>query len=75
MNECIKDYMSPAEAAYRWDLSINTLRQRLNINRHPSLKEDINENLVKGFTLPEGKSITWIISVKAMEKWYGPEPE
>lgn len=71
----INNYMSPAEAAHRWGLSINTVRANLKWNRRPELAKEVEQGLLKPFTPPEGKSATWIISVKAMEKWYGPEPK
>lgn len=72
----INNYMSPTEAAYRWNLPVKTVREKLNADRRPiALEQEIKDGLIKGFTLPEGKSTTWIISVRAMEKWYGPEPK
>ena len=75
MNKPIDDYMSPAEAAFRWGLSINTVRANLKWNRRPELKYEIEQGLLKSFTPPNGANATWIISVKAMEKWYGKEPK
>lgn len=72
----IDNYMSPTEAAHRWNLPVKTVREKLNTKRRASaLEEEIKEGLLKGFIPPEGKSTTWIISVKAMEKWYGTEPK
>lgn len=68
----IKNYMTPNEAAYRWGLNQETVKNKLK----PSLnKEEIEQmekdGLIKSFVKPEGKRKEWIISKDAMEKWFG----
>lgn len=70
----INNYMTPQEAADRWQLPVRTVRQRLDIKRHPALIDDLNQGTVKGYKSPGSKITNWIISTRAMEKWYGPEP-
>lgn len=71
----IDNYMTPSEASYRWGIPERTLREKFVMSRREHLiKEEINQGLIKYFVKPEGKRGEWIISVKAMEKWYGPEP-
>lgn len=74
MKKEIYNYMSVSEAAYRWNINERTLKEKLNIKRRPSLKEELEEGVVKYFKAPNSKKGNWIISIKAMEKWYGPEP-
>lgn len=72
----INNYMTPAEAAFRWGIPERTLREKFIMSRREHLiKEEISQGLIKYFVKPEGKRGEWIISVKAMEKWYGPEPK
>ena len=70
----IDNYMSVSESANRWGLSVDTVRNKIK----PSVKgtwaqteELINEGLVKFFQAPGGQKKDWIISVQAMEKWFG----
>src|SRR5690625_3972403 len=70
----IDNYMTPNEAAYRWGLNQETVKSKLK----PSInKEEIEqmekEGLIKSFVRPDGKRKEWIISVKAMEKWFKKE--
>lgn len=72
----IDNYMTPTEAAYRWNIPERTLREKFVMSRREHLiKEEIRQGLIKYFVKPEGKRGEWIISVQAMEKWYGPEPK
>ena len=68
----IDKYMTPAEAAYRWGLNQETVKNKLK----PSLnKEEIEqmekEGIIKSFVRPYGKRREWIISDEAMERWFG----
>lgn len=68
----IDKYMTPAEAAYRWGLNQETVKNKLK----PSLnKEEIEqmekEGIIKSFVRPDRKRREWIISVEAMKKWFG----
>jgi len=71
MNE-IENYMTPSEAAYKWGLNQDTVKSRLK----PSLYGDkvngmIDRGLIKCFQKPDGKRKEWIVSVQAMEEWFG----
>lgn len=70
----INNYMSVKEAAYRWGVKVPALREKLNIKRRPNLQSDLDRGLVKYFKPDESSYGEWIISKKAMEEWYGPEP-
>lgn len=70
----INNYMSVKEAAYRWGVKVPALREKLNIKRRPALQDDLDRGLVKYFKSDENAYGEWIISKKAMEEWYGPEP-
>lgn len=68
----INNYMTPNEAAYRWGINQETVKNKLK----PSLNEDEMqsmemEGLIKSFVRPEGKRKEWIISTQAMETWFG----
>lgn len=66
--------MTVSEAAHRWGVPLRTLREKLNINRRPSLKKDIENGLVKYFKAFDSKRGEWIITTDAMTDWYGHEP-
>lgn len=70
----INNYMTRAEAAYRWGINIETLKNKLK----PSLnKEEIatmeKEGLIKSFVEPGKKMRSWIITTDAMKIWFGKE--
>lgn len=69
----INNYMTVKEAAYRWGIEPRTLREKLNIQRRPSLQKDLDEGIVKYFKVPGAKQGDWIISTDAMLTWYGEE--
>lgn len=75
MTNKIDDYMSPAEAAFRWGIEKKRLLEKLNINRRPTLKQELEEGIVKYFKVPGAKNGNWIVSTKAMKRWYGLEPK
>ena len=68
----IDKYMSPSEAAYRWGISQETLKNKLkpSIVGQDVIDQMINDGLIKFFQKPDGKRKEWIISVIAMEKWF-----
>lgn len=69
----INDYMTPNEAADRWGIKIETLKERLKPSRNKNLDELIAEGLIKHYK-PEGKARgEWIISKDFMERFYGKE--
>jgi hypothetical protein len=70
--EKIDDYMTPSEAAHRWGLPQETVKSRLKPALYKKqIDEMLEEGLIKSFQKPDGQRKEWIISVKAMEKWFG----
>ena len=67
----INDYMTVSEAAYRWQISSYKLNRMLKDEK--AVQELIDHKLLKKFQLEGSTRIYWIIHVKAMEMWYGPE--
>ncbi|SFD18805.1 hypothetical protein SAMN04488168_12356 [Bacillus sp. 491mf] len=75
----IENYMTPSEAAYKWGVKRDTLKNKyspsmLNEKQQEELQQMIDEGLVKFFLPPTGTRKEWIISRKAMFKWFG-EPK
>lgn len=72
MSKEIDKYMTPAEAAYRWGISQETLKNKLkpSIVGQDVINQMIDDGLIKCFQKPGGKRKEWIISVAAMEKWF-----
>lgn len=72
MNKEIDNYMTPAEAAYRWELPQETVKSRLKPSLYEKqINEMIEQGLIKFFQHPDGKRKEWIISTAAMEQWFG----
>lgn len=69
----INNYMTPNEAAYRWNIDIERLKERLKPSRNKSLDELINSGLIKYFKHPDKSRGEWIVSSEFMEKYYGKE--
>ncbi|MEC0139720.1 helix-turn-helix domain-containing protein [Paenibacillus macerans] len=70
----IDNYMTPAEAAYRWGLPQETVKSRLKPSLYKEqIDEMLNAGLIKFFQHPDGKRREWIVTVQAMEKWFGPK--
>lgn len=68
----IDNYMTPAEAAYKWGLNPETVKSRLKPSLYEKqIEEMVDQGLIKYFQHPEGKRKEWIISTQAMEKWFG----
>lgn len=70
----IDNYMTVAEAAYRWGILTDRVKNKLK----PSVKgtwsqteKMIEDGLIKYFQHPEKKQKIWIISTQAMEQWFG----
>ena len=75
----IDQYMTPAEAAYKWGIPRETLKNKyspsmLSEKQVADLQRMINEGLIKFFLPPNGKRKEWIISREAMYFWFG-EPK
>lgn len=70
----INNYMTPSEAAHRWGINTETLKNKLkpSLNKNEIMQMK-KEGLIKSFIEPGKRNRSWIISVKAMEKWYGKE--
>ena len=68
----IDRYMSPTEAAYRWGKNKETVKNKLkpSLNKK-EIEEMEKEGLIKSFSRPGGIRKEWIISVEAMERWFG----
>ena len=69
----IDKYMTPAEAAHRWGVSQETVKNKLKLSviGKESLQNMVDQGLVKYFQKPGGMRKEWIISEKAMELWFG----
>lgn len=67
----IDNYMTPNEAAYRWGVKIEALKEKLKPSRNrKEIDQMVNDGLIKYFVEPGKKNRSWIISIDAMEKWY-----
>lgn len=70
----IDKYMTVAEAAHRWGVPQETIKNKLKPSFPTSWAQTekmIEEGLLKFFQKGEGKRREWIISVDAMAKWFG----
>lgn len=69
----INNYMTPSEAAHRWGISLETVKNKLkpSIAGQESIDQLIDKGLIKYFQKPGGKRKEWIISVQAMKYWFG----
>lgn len=68
----IDKYMSPAEAAYRWGISQETVKSKLKPSLYQAqINEMIEKGLIKHFQKPGAQRKEWIISADAMEQWFG----
>ncbi|MBM7541819.1 DNA-binding protein [Amphibacillus cookii] len=70
MKKEINNYMTPAEAAFRWGKNQETVKNKLKPSLNKELDEMIELGLIKYFQKPGGSRKEWIISVQAMEKWF-----
>lgn len=73
----LKNVMTIAEAADRWNLSHNTLSERFKM-RTKSMQDDIEKALEDG-TVKRYKAVgktryDWFLTTDKMESWYGSEP-
>lgn len=69
----IDDYMTVSEAAHRWGISKETVKNKLkpSIVKQEVIDEMVDQGLIKYFQNPGSNRREWIISKKAMEKWFG----
>ncbi|MCM3736490.1 DNA-binding protein [Bacillus cytotoxicus] len=75
----IDKYMSPSEAAYKWGILRDTLKNKyspsmLKEKQKAELQQMIDEGMIKFFLPPNGRRKEWIISREAMRRWFG-EPK
>lgn len=74
MKKDIDNYMSVKEAAYRYDININTLKEKLK-GRTKKAEENLafltSKGWIKYSTVPGDKMGTWIITTYAMDFWFG----
>ena len=70
----IQNYMTPNEAAFRWGVNTETVKNKLKMSLN---KDEIElmqkEGLIKSFIEPGKKNRSWIVTTQAMEKWFGKE--
>ncbi|WP_242224444.1 DNA-binding protein [Bacillus cereus group sp. BfR-BA-01380] len=68
----IDKYMSPSEAAARWNIAETTLKNYLQdkINDAVSVGDMIERGYLKYHIKPGGKRKEWIISVDAINIWF-----
>ncbi|WP_117161355.1 helix-turn-helix domain-containing protein [Paraliobacillus sp. X-1268] len=71
MDKEINNYMTPAEAAYRWGKNQETVKNKLKPSLNSELDQMIKRGLIKYYQKPDGQRREWIVSVQAMEEWFG----
>lgn len=71
----IDNYMTRTEAAYRWGINDNALKERLKTRNAHNLAPHIENGRIKQFKAPGAIRGEWIITKELMEIWYGPEPK
>ncbi|WP_426981332.1 helix-turn-helix domain-containing protein [Bacillus pseudomycoides] len=72
----IEKYMTTAEAAYKWGITRDTLKNKyspsmLNSKQKDDLQKMIDRGIIKYFLPPNGKRKDWIITREAMIHWFG----
>lgn len=68
----IQNYMTPNEAAYRWGVNTETVKNKLKMSVNKAEIELMeSQGLIKSFIEPSGKNRSWIVTVQAMEIWFG----
>ncbi|WP_338657344.1 DNA-binding protein (plasmid) [Sporosarcina psychrophila] len=68
----INDYMTPEEAAHRWRIPPETVKNKTKPStaNQEEIEQMIKNGLIKYFQKPGGKRKEWIISTAAMEFWF-----
>lgn len=67
----IDNYMTVHEAAHKYNVNLNTLKEKLKPSRNKDQIESmVEDGLIKYFIEPGKKNRSWIISTAAMEKWF-----
>lgn len=67
----IDDFMTVSEAAYRWNIPLETVKNKLKPSVNKDLNKMIDDGLVKYFQKPNSRMKSWIISKQAMKIWFG----
>lgn len=69
----IDKYMSVAEAAHRWGVPQETVKNKLkpSIVGQETIDSAIKKGIIKFFQKPGGRNKDWIISEAAMKMWFG----
>lgn len=67
----INNYMTPSEAAHRWNVPQETVKNYLKPSKNKNIDQMIKDGLIKYFQKPDGTRKEWIISKEAMEIWFG----
>ena len=66
--------MTIAEAAEMWDISQETVKNKLKMSLNKDeIEEMLRKGLVKYYQKPDGKRKEWIISKQAMNEWFKKE--
>lgn len=71
----INDFMTRSEAALRWGVNENTLKDRLKTRNTHLIEPLIAEGILKYHKAPNARYGEWILTKTLMERWYGPEPK
>jgi hypothetical protein len=73
----IDNYMTPAEAAFRWGVNQETVKNKLkpSITSEEEINRMIDRGLIKYFIKPGGTRKEWILSKQAMYEWFGKSKE
>lgn len=73
MTKEIDNYMLIQEAAEKWGKPVDTVKNKLkpSVVGEESIKKMIDDGLIKYYSKPGSTAKNWIISVPAMEKWFG----
>ncbi|MBM7540195.1 DNA-binding protein [Amphibacillus cookii] len=66
-----KELLIKREGPFRWGKNQETVKNKLKPSLNKELDEMIESGLIKFFQKPGGSRKEWIISVQAMEKWFG----
>lgn len=71
----IDKYMTINEAAQRWNISVETIKNKLkpSITDQKDIDSWIKRGLIKPFTKKGGTNKVWIISIYFMELHFGDE--
>ena len=68
----INKYMTISEAAHRWGIPTNTVKNKLkpSVVGEDKINKMVKKGLIKYFIHPNSKRRDWIISDDAMKEWF-----